>query len=97
MCMILCRFSMEFLSAFRQTTPRHGLHNAAQMLREVVAIDLLHELLVGAERSSNLAERHARPHGPPSRRCGAVRAAVQPGRVGARQCLIELINNSDDE
>lgn len=95
--MIPCRFPTEFLSAFRPAAPRHGLHNAAQMLWEVVAINLLHDLLVGAERSSNLAERHARPHAPPSRRCGAVRAAVQPGRVGARQCLIELINNSDDE
>lgn len=79
MCMILCRFSMEFLSAFRPTTPRHGLHNAAQMLREVVAINLLHDLLVGAECSSNLAERHARPHAP--RREGVAQCARQFSQV----------------
>lgn len=77
--MILCRFSTEFLSAFRPTAPRHGLHNAAQMLREVVAINLLHDLLVGAERSSNLAERHARPHVP--RREGVAQCARQFSQV----------------
>lgn len=77
--MILCRFSTTFLSAFRPTAPRHGHHNAAQMLREVVAIDQLHDLLVGAECSSNLAERHARPHAP--RREGVAQCARQFSQV----------------
>jgi hypothetical protein len=49
------------------------------MLREVVAINLLHDLLVGAERSSNLAERHARPHAP--RREGVAQCARQFSQV----------------